>query len=144
MILILSSAVFFYTSYRWKNQSIQYINNYEYTKFQNNLLQFEEKLRLTSSQSANSDEKVRNRILIYAFRQIFHDSAVLYQNDEELYNGTAYDFDVQGIQEQLGEVELHGNGMTRILISVIPLSAKPTVTNTLLAFFIPPQSQLQI
>ena len=62
MILILSSAVFFYTSYRWKNQSIQYINNYEYTKFQNNLLQFEEKLRLTSSQSANSDEKVRNRI----------------------------------------------------------------------------------
>ena len=102
MILILSSAVFFYTSYRWKNQSIQYINNYEYTKFQNNLLQFEEKLRLTSSQSANSDEKVRNRILIYAFRQIFHDSAVLYQNDEELYNGTAYDFDVQGIQEQLG------------------------------------------
>lgn len=55
MILILSSAVFFYTSYRWKNQSIQYINNYEYTKFQNNLLQFEEKLRLTSSQSANSE-----------------------------------------------------------------------------------------
>ena len=42
VILILSSAVFFYTSYRWKNQSIQYINNYEYTKFQNNLLQFEE------------------------------------------------------------------------------------------------------
>lgn len=68
VILILSSAVFFYTSYRWKNQSIQYINNYEYTKFQNNLLQFEEKLRLTSSQSANSDKKVRNRILIYAFR----------------------------------------------------------------------------
>lgn len=33
VILILSSAVFFYTSYRWKNQSIQYINNYEYTKF---------------------------------------------------------------------------------------------------------------
>ena len=29
VILILSSAVFFYTSYRWKNQSIQYINNYE-------------------------------------------------------------------------------------------------------------------
>lgn len=108
VILILSSAIFFYTSYRWEKQSIQYINNYEYTKFQNNLLQFEEKLRLTSSQSAGSDERVRNRILIYAFRQIFHDSAVLYQNGEELHNGTTYNFDVQGIQKQMGEIELHG------------------------------------
>jgi hypothetical protein len=143
VILILSSAVFFYTSYRWKNQSIQYINNYEYTKFQNNLLQFEEKLRLTSSQSANSDEKVRNRILIYAFRQIFHDSAVLYQNDEELYNGTAYDFDVQGIQEQLGEVELHGKWYDADTYICDPLISKAD-GKTLLLFFIPPQSQLQI
>lgn len=134
MILILSSAVFFYTSYRWKNQSIQYINNYEYTKFQNNLLQFEEKLRLTSSQSANSDEKVRNRILIYAFRQIFHDSAVLYQNDEELYNGTAYDFDVQEIQKQLGEVELHGKWYDADTYICDPLISKAD-GKTLLLFF---------
>lgn len=134
VILILSSAVFFYTSYRWKNQSIQYINNYEYTKFQNNLLQFEEKLRLTSSQSANSDEKVRNRILIYAFRQIFHDSAVLYQNSEELYNGTAYDFDVQGIQEQLGEVELHGKWYDADTYICDPLISKAD-GKTLLLFF---------
>ena len=134
VILILSSAVFFYTSYRWKNQSIQYINNYEYTKFQNNLLQFEEKLRLTSSQSANSDEKVRNRILIYAFRQIFHDSAVLYQNDEELYNGTAHDFDVQGIQEQLGEVELHGKWYDADTYICDPLISKAD-GKTLLLFF---------
>lgn len=134
MILILSSAVFFYTSYRWRNQSIQYINNYEYTKFQNNLLQFEEKLRLTSSQSANSDEKVRNRILIYAFRQIFHDSAVLYQNGEELYNGTAYDFDVQGIQEQLGEVELHGKWYDADTYICDPLISKAD-GKTLLLFF---------
>ena len=134
VILILSSTVFFYTSYRWKNQSIQYINNYEYTKFQNNLLQFEEKLRLTSSQSANSDEKVRNRILIYAFRQIFHDSAVLYQNDEELYNGTAYDFDVQGIQEQLGEVELHGKWYDADTNMCDPLIRKAD-GKTLLLFF---------
>lgn len=134
VILILSSAVFFYTSYRWRNQSIQYINNYEYTKFQNNLLQFEEKLRLTSSQSANSDEKVRNRILIYAFRQIFHDSAVLYQNSEELYNGTAYDFDVQGIQEQLGEVELHGKWYDADTYICDPLISKAD-GKTLLLFF---------
>lgn len=134
MILILSSAIFFYTSYRWKNQSIQYINNYEYTKFQNNLLQFEEKLRLTSSQSANSDKKVRNRILIYAFRQIFHDNAVLYQNGEELYNGTAYDFDVQGIQEQLGEVELHGKWYDADTYICDPLISKAD-GKTLLLFF---------
>ena len=134
VILILSSAVFFYTSYRWKNQSIQYKAKIG-RAVQNNLLQFEEKLRLTSSQSANSDEKVRNRILIYAFRQIFHDSAVLYQNDEELYNGTAYDFDVQGIQEQLGEVELHGKWYDADTYICDPLIS---------FFFIPPQSQLQI
>ena len=126
---------FFYTSYRWKNQSIQYINNYEYTKFQNNLLQFEEKLRLTSSQSANSDKKVRNRILIYAFRQIFHDNAVLYQNGEELYNGTAYDFDVQGIQEQLGEVELHGKWYDADTYICDPLISKAD-GKTLLHFFL--------
>ena len=134
VILILSSAVFFYTSYRWKNQSIQYINNYEYTKFQNNLLQFEEKLRLTSSQSANSDERVRNRILIYAFRQIFHDSAVLYQNGEELYNGTAYNFDVQGIQDQTGEVELHGKWYDTDTYICDPLINKVD-GKTLLLFF---------
>lgn len=143
VILILSSAVFFYTSYRWKNQSIQYINNYEYTKFQNNLLQFEEKLRLTSSQSANSDEKVRNRILIYAFRQIFHDSVFyirMMKNFTTVPPMTSMFRESRNNWEKWNYTE---NGMTRILISVIPLSAKPTVKHCCF-FFIPPQSQLQI
>lgn len=41
VILLLSSGIFFYTTYKWKNQSIQDINNYEDQKFQNNISQFE-------------------------------------------------------------------------------------------------------
>ena len=95
VILILSSVIFFYTSYRWKKQSIQYINNYEDSKFQTNLRQFDKKLSLAATQSAVSDDALRKRILIYSFREVFHNSAVLYQNGEELYNGTTYEFDNQ-------------------------------------------------
>ena len=104
VILILSSVIFFYTSHRWKKQSIQYINNYEDSKFQTNLRQFDKKLSLAATQSAVSDDALRKRILIYSFREVFHNSAVLYQNGEELYNGTTYEFDNQGIQEQMGTV----------------------------------------
>ena len=141
MILILSSAVFFYTSYRWKNQSIQYINNYEYTKFQNNLLQFEEKLQAVSPLipmrkseteflSTLSDRfsmtvlfyirMMKNFTTVPPMTSMFRES----RNNWEKWNYTE-------------------NGMTRILISVIPLSAKPTVKHCCF-FFIPPQSQLQI
>ena len=92
VILILSSVIFFYTSYRWKKQSIQYINNYENNKFHSNLRQLEKGLRLSATQSSSSDSTLQRKILIYRFREIFHDSAVLYQNNEELYNGTIYDF----------------------------------------------------
>ena len=141
-MILIYPPLFFSYFISLEEQSIQYINNYEYTN-QNNLLQFEEKLRLTSSRPTLWRESPENRILIYAFRQIFHDSAVLYQNDEELYNGTAYDFDVQGIQEQLVAWNYTENGMTRILISVIPLSAKPTVKHCCF-FYSSIKSQLQI
>ena len=102
VILILSSAIFFYTSSRWKDQSIRYINSYEDNKFRNNLSQFENKRGLSINQSVVSDEKLRNRILVYNFRQIFHDTAALYLDDEELYNGTNYEFDAVNIKKQMG------------------------------------------
>lgn len=105
VILILSSVIFFYTSYRWKKQSIQYINNYENSKFQSNLRQLEKGLSLSATQSSSSDSTLQRKILIYRFREIFHDSAVLYQNNEELYNGTIYEFDNRGIQKQMGTVQ---------------------------------------
>lgn len=104
VILILSSVIFFYTSYRWKKQSIQYINNYENSKFQSNLRQLEKGLSLSATQSSSSNSTLQRKILIYRFREIFHDSAVLYQNNEELYNGTIYEFDNREIQKQMGTV----------------------------------------
>ena len=71
-----------------EKQSIQYINNYENSKFQSNLRQLEKGLSLSATQSSSSDSTLQRKILIYRFREIFHDSAVLYQNNEELYNGT--------------------------------------------------------
>ena len=87
-----------------EKQSIQYINNYENSKFQSNLRQLEKGLSLSATQSSSSDSTLQRKILIYRFREIFHDSAVLYQNNEELYNGTIYEFDNRGIQKQMGTV----------------------------------------
>ena len=83
---------------------IQYINNYENSKFQSNLRQLEKGLSLSATQSSSSNSTLQRKILIYRFREIFHDSAVLYQNNEELYNGTIYEFDNRGIQKQMGTV----------------------------------------
>ncbi len=63
---------------------------------------------------------------------------------KNFYNGTAYDFDVQGIQETTGR-----SGITRRkwydadTYICDPLISKAD-GKTLLLFFIPPQSQLQI
>lgn len=101
VIFLLSSVIFFYTTYRWKNQSIQYINTYENSKFQNNLQQFERKLQLSGCKESSMDDTLRAKAMIYAFRQIFHETAVLYQDGEELYNGTSYEFEARTIQKKM-------------------------------------------
>lgn len=103
VILLLSSGIFFYTTYKWKNQSIQDINNYEDQKFQNNISQFEKKLSLSISQPDSLNDELRKKAYIYAFRQTFHDTAALYQYGEELYNGTAYEFQPQEILKLMGD-----------------------------------------
>lgn len=88
VILILSSAIFFYTTCRWKDQSLQDINSYEWNRFQTSISQFENQLRIAGSQSDASDPDLQEKILVYSFRHVFHDSAALYCNEKELYNGT--------------------------------------------------------
>ena len=98
MVLLLSSGIFFYTTYRWKNQSIQNINSYENSRFQTNISKFENMLMRIKSKTQDTDDKIREKMIIYAFRQVFHDSAVLYQDGKEQYNGTKYEFDLQNIR----------------------------------------------
>ena len=83
VVLLLSSGIFFYTTYRWKNQSIQNINSYENSRFQTNISKFENMLMRIKSKTQDSDDKIREKMIIYAFRQVFHDSAVLYQDGKE-------------------------------------------------------------
>ena len=47
IILLVSSGIFLYTTYCWKNQSIQNINSYESSIFRTNILQFENKTSLS-------------------------------------------------------------------------------------------------
>lgn len=104
VILILSSAIFFYTTCRWKDQSLQDINSYEWNKFQTSLSQMENQLRLADSYLDASDTNLEEKVLIYAFRNIFHDSAALYGDGQELYNGTAYEFEAQDIGKLTSEI----------------------------------------
>lgn len=50
IILLVSSGIFLYTTYCWKNQSIQNINSYESSIFRTNILQFENKTSLSDNQ----------------------------------------------------------------------------------------------
>ena len=34
------------------------------------------------SKTQDTDDKIREKMIIYAFRQVFHDSAVLYQDEK--------------------------------------------------------------
>ena len=88
IILLVSSGIFLYTTYCWKNQSIQNINSYESSIFRTNILQFENKTSLSDNQKQNADNEMRPQIVTYAFRQVFHDSAVLYLDGKMTYNGT--------------------------------------------------------
>ena len=58
MVLLLSSGIFFYTTYRWKNQSIQNINSYENSRFQTNISKFENMLMRIKSKTQDSDDKI--------------------------------------------------------------------------------------
>ena len=51
IILLVSSGIFLYTNYCWKNQSIQNINSYESSIFRTNILQFENKTSLSDNQN---------------------------------------------------------------------------------------------
>ena len=73
IILLASSGIFLYTTYCWKNQSIQNINSYESSIFRTNILQFENKTSLSDNQKQNADNEMRPQIVTYAFRQVFHD-----------------------------------------------------------------------
>ena len=99
IILLASSGIFLYTTYCWKNQSIQNINSYESSIFRTNILQFENKTSLSDNQKQNADNEMRPQIVTYAFRQVFHDSAVLYLDGKMTYNGTVYEFDVKKLRE---------------------------------------------
>ena len=99
IILLVSSGIFLYTTYCWKNQSIQNINSYESSIFRTNILQFENKTSLSDNQKQNADNEMRPQIVTYAFRQVFHDSAVLYLDGKMTYNGTVYEFDVKKLRE---------------------------------------------
>ena len=98
VILILSSAIFFYTTCRWKDQSLQDIN-----RFQTSISQFENQLRIAGSQSDAFDPDLQEKILVYSFRHVFHDSAALYCDGKELYNGTSYEFEAETIRRLTAE-----------------------------------------
>ena len=83
-----------------ENQSIQNINSYESSIFRTNILQFENKTSRSDDQKQNADNEMRPpNSYFMLFRQVFHDSAVLYLDGKMTYNGTVYEFDVKKLRE---------------------------------------------
>ena len=80
IILLASSGIFLYTTYCWKNQSIQNINSYENSRFQTNISKFENMLMRIKSKTQASDDKIWEKMIIYAFPRFYPPLLFLIQN----------------------------------------------------------------
>ena len=71
IILLVSLGIFLYTTYCWKNQSIQNIDSYESSIFRTNILQFENKTSRSDDQKQNTDNEMRPQIVTLCFSADF-------------------------------------------------------------------------
>lgn len=101
--LLLSQMILFYTLYQTQKESLKDVARYEEDAMTEKIRQFdmerwEFKLNLSLGQKIDKAEEV---VVANVFRQIFGSRAALYGYEKELYNGTPYEFDYEGIAEEI-------------------------------------------
>lgn len=100
--LLVSQLIFGYLLFQYKKQSIENVEKYENTIFQNMEQQFLGRMR---SKEMSGTKEYQDIWAVTAFRQYFRSRGVLYRDQEELFNATPYVFELREIKEQLKEKE---------------------------------------
>ena len=114
--LVLSQAVFFYLLYESRRQAVESIQHYEKLSFQGKTGELDQKLR---GMYETEEQEIQDRIVASAFRQYVGSQGILYRGTKELFNISAYEYEVEDVFKRTGDREnglLLKNGERRLLL----------------------------
>ena len=114
--LVLSQAVFFYLLYESRRQAVESIQHYEKLSFQGKTGELDQKLR---GMYETEEQEIQDRIVASAFRQYVGSQGILYRGTKELFNISAYEYEVEDVFKRTGDREnglLLKNGDRRLLL----------------------------
>ena len=114
--LVLSQTVFFYLLYESRRQAVESIQHYEKLSFQGKTRELDRKLR---GMYETEEQEIQDRIVASAFRQYVGSQGILYRGTKELFNISAYEYEVEDIFKRTGDREnglLLKNGERRLLL----------------------------
>lgn len=114
--LVLSQAVLFYLLYESRRQAVESIQHYEKLSFQGKTGELDQKLR---GMYETEEQEIQDRIVASAFRQYVGSQGILYRGTKELFNISAYEYEVEDVFKRTGDREnglLLKNGERRLLL----------------------------
>lgn len=114
--LVLSQAVFFYLLYESRRQAVESIQHYEKLSFQGKTGELAQKLR---GMYETEEQEIQDRIVASAFRQYVGSQGILYRGTKELFNISAYEYEVEDVFKRTGDREnglLLKTGERRLLL----------------------------
>ena len=114
--LVLSQAVFFYLLYESRRQAVESIQHYEKLSFQGKTGELDQKLR---GMYETEEQEIQDRIVASAFRQYVGSQGILYRGTKELFNISAYEYEVEDVFKRTDDREnglLLKNGERRLLL----------------------------
>lgn len=100
--LVLSQAVFFYLLYESRRQAVESIQHYEKLSFQGKTGELAQKLR---GMYETEEQEIQDRIVASAFRQYVGSQGILYRGTKELFNISAYEYEVEDVFKRTGDRE---------------------------------------
>lgn len=114
--LVLSQAVLFYLLYESRRQAVESIQHYEKLSFQGKTGELAQKLR---GMYETEEQEIQDRIVASAFRQYVGSQGILYRGTKELFNISAYEYEVEDVFKRTGDREnglLLKTGERRLLL----------------------------
>ena len=100
--LVLSQAVFFYLLYESRRQAVESIQYYEKLSFRGKTGELDQKLR---GMYETEEQEIQDRIVASAFRQYVGSQGILYRGTKELFNISAYEYEVEDVFKRTGDRE---------------------------------------
>ncbi len=115
MLFVLAQVFSFYVIFTSRQEKIDLLKEKERKIYESALGNFNKKLS-----NAGLKSKLSDHVIIYCFRETMPEHSALYKEEEELYNSSPYEFDVNNINlnkiENPGDCVLEKNNGSYILV----------------------------